>query len=236
MIFEWDLALFRAINGLAGKSEVFDSLLVFVSSSYVLKGIPVAMVWWGLWFHKTYGTEANRVKLLSTVVVALLAILVGRALAIFLPFRYRPIHDPEQEVSIPLGMIPGVLDGWSSIPSDHAVLFFALAASLFFVHRLIGLILGIHALVMVGMPRVFIGVHYPSDIVVGALVGILMVILLQNPVNTRIKQYELTKFSETQAWIFYPFMFLVTFQIASMFDSGRQLMSLALNLFFQMIS
>jgi undecaprenyl-diphosphatase len=58
-----------------------------------------------------------------------------------------------------------------SMPSGHAALFFALATAVYFYNKKLGIFLFISAF-LISISRVFVGVHWPSDILAGALVGI----------------------------------------------------------------
>lgn len=58
----------------------------------------------------------------------------------------------------------------NSFPSDHATLMFALAASFLLAGRRIGLVLLVLA-AAVGWARVWLGVHWPMDILGGAVLG-----------------------------------------------------------------
>lgn len=59
-----------------------------------------------------------------------------------------------------------------SFPSGHTTASFALAVSLsFYFPSLAVLFIGTASLV--GISRVYLGVHYPSDVIIGALIGIL---------------------------------------------------------------
>jgi undecaprenyl-diphosphatase len=64
---------------------------------------------------------------------------------------------------------PGVGD-WS-FPSNHATIAAAAAVALWVVNRTMGIIASAMALLM-AFQRVWIGVHYPHDVVVGLLVGV----------------------------------------------------------------
>jgi len=59
----------------------------------------------------------------------------------------------------------------SSFPSDHAAAGFAIALALFLIHRRLGTLTLIAAGVM-SYARVYVGLHYPSDVLVGALIGL----------------------------------------------------------------
>src|SRR6266480_5529661 len=58
-----------------------------------------------------------------------------------------------------------------SFPSDHASAAFGIAFALFFYDRLAGSIF-LAAATFIGVGRVFIGAHYPADVVAGCLVGL----------------------------------------------------------------
>ncbi|MEV6972562.1 phosphatase PAP2 family protein [Kitasatospora sp. NPDC093806] len=70
---------------------------------------------------------------------------------------------------------PGAGD-WS-FPSNHTVIAFAAAAALWFADRRIGAVAGVAAVLM-GASRVWVGVHYPHDVLVGAVVGVLAAVPL----------------------------------------------------------
>jgi undecaprenyl-diphosphatase len=59
-----------------------------------------------------------------------------------------------------------------SFPSGHAAIVFAIAMAIFYFNKKWGIVAFIVA-ILVGFSRIWIGVHYPIDILAGALVGIL---------------------------------------------------------------
>ncbi|MFF2077635.1 phosphatase PAP2 family protein [Kitasatospora sp. NPDC058162] len=77
--------------------------------------------------------------------------------------------------SIALETCPTAGD-WS-FPSNHSVIAFAAAISLWFVSRRLGLVATVFAALMAAS-RVWVGVHYPHDVAVGALVGTLVALAL----------------------------------------------------------
>jgi undecaprenyl-diphosphatase len=62
-------------------------------------------------------------------------------------------------------------------PSDHAVMAGAVAAGLFFVSRLLGWITTAAA-ILIAFSRVYIGVHYPQDVLAGLALGAVVVLLV----------------------------------------------------------
>ena len=71
-----------------------------------------------------------------------------------------------------------------SFPSDHASAAFGIAFAVFLFDRVIGSMF-LAVAVLIGVGRVFIGAHYPADILAGCLVGLaaaLVVVRLARPV------------------------------------------------------
>ena len=102
---------------------------------------------------------------LETVLVLILARgIVVEAIAYFHP-RPRPFEL--------LGFAPILTEpATNSMPSGHAALFFALAMVVFFMSRRWGVAYFICA-AAVGLGRIFAGVHWPTDILAGAAIGVL---------------------------------------------------------------
>ncbi|WP_176556284.1 phosphatase PAP2 family protein [Rubellimicrobium rubrum] len=223
-----DAAVLRELNSLVGGSWSLDQVILEVRTNPIFKGIVPMMMLWGLWFGgAAEGMARNclRAQLLATVLVACAAIAIGRALALWLPFRLRPIHTEGLALKTPQGFdAAGTLDGWSSMPSDHAVLFFALATGIFAVHRTLGSLAFLHAAMVVSLPRVVVGVHYPSDILVGALAGVTVAALLGPVFVALTLRWGLLAQERARPGLFYALMLAVTFQVASIFDSLRALL------------
>jgi undecaprenyl-diphosphatase len=89
--------------------------------------------------------------------------------------RPRPCHIPELQTLIHLPT--GNCGGAFGFVSSHAVNSFALAGFLFLLLRRrfkwIGYIVFTYA-VFVSYSRIYIGVHYPGDVIVGGLVGMMV--------------------------------------------------------------
>jgi undecaprenyl-diphosphatase len=86
--------------------------------------------------------------------------------------RARPfVTHPHAHLLISHARDPG-------FPSDHATGAFAMAMALWFYDRAIGALAFVLALI-VAFARVYVGVHYPSDVVGGALIGMAVALILQ---------------------------------------------------------
>jgi undecaprenyl-diphosphatase len=231
-LWQFDHALFAAVNGWAGTSQLLDRAVGFVVVSDLLKGILVMLAWWGMWFFTRDDQRRVRSGLIAVLICSVGAIFVGRSLAVLLPFRLRPLHDPAVDAVLPIGAAEGALGGWSSMPSDHAVLFFAMAVGMLLLNRGIGYVLLAHAVLVISLPRVFMALHYPSDIVFGALVGALIVAIVWAPVARWVARSRFFEYEERAGHLVYPVLFLVTYQAGTMFNSSRD----ALSVFAQLIS
>ena len=133
-----DSALISQVNGLSRLSMSLDLFMGFLAHNPLLKGGVLATIIWWLWSRGSAQRPFVREHIITTVLLCFPSIVLARGLAAFLPFRLRPMHEVGLGFTVPYGVDLEILDGWSSFPSDHAVLFFTLATGLFFVSRGIG--------------------------------------------------------------------------------------------------
>jgi undecaprenyl-diphosphatase len=222
-----DEHLLHLANSVQLISARFNYALAEVSSNPLTKGLPLVALFWGFWFAKSGGAYPYRAKVLAGMIVSIAAIIVGRALAVIMPFRLRPMHDPDVALIPAEHLGPNVLAGWSSMPSDHAIFFAAMCTCIVAIHRVIGVLISLYCFCVVLLPRVIFGLHWPSDILVGVVVGV-AVALLTLGVATRVVSEGkwIEKMTRHEA-IFYTVMFLLTFQMATLFESSRDFLQLA---------
>lgn len=218
-----DVKLSHDVNSLVGSLPSADLLLAIVESNQLFKGAFIMMLFWGLWFWRRGQASLTREKLLATLVAAILAVAVIRVLAAVLPSRLRPIHAPDLGFELGPGNAREMLDGFGSMPSDHAGLFFAMATGLYLANRTIGLIALAHAALIICLPRVYFGLHFVSDVVVGGLIGIAMILLLVPWLTRRLARTNTVLLSEGHPHFFYPALIFVTWQLAQLFDPLRNL-------------
>ena len=162
VLSSWDITLFRLING-QGHNYFLDWFMPFMTDLknfwYVL---PVLVVW-----------VLVREKKAGIVFL----VFIGLTLAITDPFssrllkdwlgRVRPCHVLEE-----VRLLTDCNTSYS-FPSSHAVNIFAAA---FFLSqplkKLSPLFFGIAGIV--GYSRIYIGIHYPLDVIGGAAIGLLI--------------------------------------------------------------
>lgn len=80
------------------------------------------------------------------------------------------VNEQRPFVQLPhvLLLVKHAADG--SFPSDHATFAGAVAVGLLFVHRKVGIV-AVAAAVLMAFARVYIGVHFPIDVLAGLAVG-----------------------------------------------------------------
>ena len=222
----FDLAILHALNAFARDSALLDTLIGFLSGNHLVKGgLMMALFWWA-WFREPEDSPV-RSRLISTLIACLVAIVTARILALNLPFRLRPIHNDSLAFLPPYGIDATVLDGWSSFPSDHAALFYALATGIMCASRKLGVFCLVYTTVIIALPRIYLGLHYPTDILAGALLGITLTLALQHSIALRRVAQPLQDWSTRSPGLFYALMFLLSYQIADIFNSARSFIKLA---------
>lgn len=156
-----------AVNGLHDMfQDTFWWMLTAKWSSLLL---VLALVW--ILLHQ------NRRHALFVVAMLVLTVLVAdqvsSGLIKHLVERLRPTHDPSLESMV--HVINGYRGGMYGFVSSHAANFFAISMLLSFVirHRWVTLSLFAWALLQC-YSRIYLGVHYPGDILGGIIVGILV--------------------------------------------------------------
>jgi undecaprenyl-diphosphatase len=230
MVNSFDASILHFLNGFVGRSPVFDEVVMKVTGDSFVRGGPITALFWWAWFRNSDERARGRELITAGIAASAFALFVARALALALPFRTRPISIPALHIAQPLSARSIDLVHWSSFPSDHAVLYFALATTMFLVSRKVGIQAYCHALFIVCLPRVYIGLHYPSDVLVGALLGIGIVsICLKTGLATFLARWPMLLLKESPS-AFYASFYLFTLSFATNFDFIRWIGTFVLHL------
>ncbi|KOP70882.1 bacitracin ABC transporter permease [Bacillus sp. FJAT-21351] len=80
-------------------------------------------------------------------------------------------NQPFAELSNVNKLIEKAVD--NSFPSDHTILFFAFCMT-FFMYQKRWRYIWIMLALVVGISRIWVGVHYPADVIVGAIISIFL--------------------------------------------------------------
>jgi membrane-associated phospholipid phosphatase len=164
-----DTEILLTLNSLVGKDALLDKLLVALFTNALIRGFPIFFCLIALWF------SVDCIKRRSRILVGLLATCITTVLSVWLQYHLTPHIRPLIDPALHLNIIdPKWLTNWDrqgSFPSDTATLFFSLVAIIFLENRLVGCLCFLWALPTIGVIRVIVGWHYPSDIIGGLVLG-----------------------------------------------------------------
>jgi undecaprenyl-diphosphatase len=217
----FDTSILNSLINTSQKLPSLNSFMVAIVDNALLKGGVVVSMLWYLWFRKSDKITLTRERVIISIISCIIAIFVGRLLARVLPFRLRPLVDPAFAQFYHNKSMADSFDMASSFPSDHAVMFFALATGIFLISKRLGVFSFLYVFFVICFPRMYLGLHYPTDILAGAVVGIITSLVLASsklwhPLTERVLQI-----SNKYTGLFYVFFFLFSFEISTLFDSLR---------------
>jgi undecaprenyl-diphosphatase len=166
-LYEFDAAVTHAINGLAERSAAVDFLMIWISAI----GVPLLLLAVaGQWWRRT-DRPHTRHALVAAGLSFLLGLAFNRLILLFV-HRMRPYDGGVTHLLIARSADP-------SFPSDHATATFAIAAA-FLLHSMRRAGLGfLAAAALVTVSRVYIGTHYASDVLGGALTGAFAAVIVR---------------------------------------------------------
>jgi undecaprenyl-diphosphatase len=173
-----DYYLFQLINNLAGHWGWLDALGVFLAAN--LQYFLVAFLLIFLFLGKV---KAERIKNYWMVGLAFLAAAISRL--VFCEIIKLLVNRPRPfETHQVIQLLP--YNTGHSFPSGHASFFFAIAMVAYLFSRLypesfdriqdklrrgVGWVFFVGAF-LISLARIFVGIHYPSDILAGAIIGV----------------------------------------------------------------
>jgi undecaprenyl-diphosphatase len=164
-----DEQVFLWLNGLVGRFEPLDRAAGWVVSDYLVP-VSLALALIGMWFVGRDQLTRQRHQIgvfaaLTSMGLSSLAVFIVNAVY----FRDRPFvdHDVAMLFYQPTD---------SSFPSNAVAATFGISAAVWGVNRRLGTVLLVGSAIH-GVSRVYAGVHYPLDILAGAMIGIAVAFL-----------------------------------------------------------
>jgi undecaprenyl-diphosphatase len=162
---QWERTLFFFLNG--SESVFWDHF--FWLYSYKWTWIPLYLCFLFVFIYKKNWKEIVLIILSLTLLIVLCDQISS---GFFKPFfhRFRPTHHPDFQDQVDI--VLGYRGGKYGFISSHAAnsFGFAVFTALIFRNRLFTVLILLFAFLN-GYSRIYLGVHFISDVVVGALVG-----------------------------------------------------------------
>ncbi|MCU6603348.1 undecaprenyl-diphosphatase [Peribacillus frigoritolerans] len=161
---EMNSNLFRMINNLGKQYTDLNPFFVFIAE-YMIFFLVLAV----LMFLFSRNNK-NRIMVfcafIALVISEILAKIAGQFHSNYQPFAELPNVNKLVEKAVN-----------NSFPSDHTIIFFSFCITFWLFKRGWGFLWGILA-VLVGISRIWVGVHYPADVFVGAIISIVSAMIV----------------------------------------------------------
>src|SRR6185437_16084007 len=191
--------------------------------------------WW-FWFAASGPRQdAARRQVVATLIGVFVTLVLARAIAAAVPMRLRPMYMPDIGYHAPSLEMDMNLENWNAFPSDTAAFFVGLGFGIWRLSRGLGAVAMAYIAVWICLPRVYLGIHYPSDIVAGAALGIAVVWAMGHLMAPgrwlgRIVMAPVLALESRRPAVFYVSAFLVSYEMAVLFDDIRDLLRSALHM------
>jgi len=225
----FDSSVLLWFNHLACRYPGLDSAVQVLADCDLLKGEAFMLVFCWFWFVSGNRRQKNREIILATFAGVILGNVVNLILIACLPFRIRPAFDPNLAFR-PAPAASLGLRTWSAFPSDQAMLFAALATGLFFISPEIGTAAYIYAIVFIDIPRIFLGLHHPTDVLAGAVLGTGVVCAINFSGLRRAIASRGLEFLRNHVGAFYMAAFFLSVQIVTTFSEPRRFLAVLVRL------
>lgn len=242
--------LYHALNGLAGQSFVFDGLLGLGLSSNLVKAAVIGACFMLAWLSGDDAsiTAARRKILLITLVSSVMVLATTKTVSklVFLPRPYvlseRSFHlndrqlveTPRVEFRVPFdddteksyrqlkqGEI--ISNDLESFPSDHAGFFFCIALGIFLAYRTVGTIALLWTIFVPLAAKAIFGQHSPLDLVVGAGIGAVILLLMQSIAGRWAGRVfdPVVKWTMNNSALSAALLFMILFEVTNTLDDIR---------------
>jgi len=174
-MFSLDENIFNFIHQLVGKGRLLDLSAIFFADyfGYILILIALVMI---------FSAKNFKDRIYNLAFVSLILLLsngVFTQTIRFFYFRNRPFVD--------LDFVPLISKSASeaAFPSGHASFFFALAFAIFYLGKKRWSLAFLLVSLLIGIARVYVGVHWPLDIVSGIIVAFISAFIVKSLLEPR---------------------------------------------------
>lgn len=169
--------IFFFFNNLTQHSDFFDAFIIFIADTFPYVVVILAGLFF-LFHHEVFRAESP-LKVFLEKKKEILVVFLGSFLAYFLAAILKILfHTARPFLALP-NTNPLFLESGYAFPSGHSTFFMALAFSIFFLHKKVGYVFMLFAL-LIGLARIVAGVHFPIDILGGFILGFLVAYFVKN--------------------------------------------------------
>ena len=155
----FDSVVFKFLNGIAGKYFLVDGVYIFFSEYLIY----ILTLVFGIYLFKVKDWR-ERVQLFSlgTLGVILSRVIITPVIRFF-------FYNPRPFVELDITTLINHADT-GSLPSGHVAFIVPLMLTLWQINKRLGL-WGLIGALLIGISRIGVGAHWPTDILLGFLVG-----------------------------------------------------------------
>ena len=163
----FDEEIFRAIYSVVHRSAILDGVIIFSAKYlvwFIVAGALVKLFQKSNW-GEHFSAWQNRFQ---TLALGLIAVILSRGIIANILHSF--VESPRPFVALGIEPLFNHL-AVNSLPSGHIALLMPIVLTLFLLSRRAGR-WGMLLTLIVGLSRVASGIHWPSDIVTGILIGL----------------------------------------------------------------
>jgi undecaprenyl-diphosphatase len=207
----------RLLAALAENHRFATEVAKTVTENPTLHGVIIVGLVWYCWFKQE---ARGRAMIAAGASGAILAGIVSRFLQRHFATYPRPNYDPALQGGS-LGEI--ITSAANTFPSERATLFAGLAIVVFLVRPRLGL-LAIGYTLMVDATRIYLGLHYPADLMGSVAIAALFVWISQVPWGIVLGR-ALLAWERRSPALFYTAAFFISYEMATAFADLRAIVT-----------
>jgi membrane-associated phospholipid phosphatase len=222
-----NLAVIAWLGQFTMSSAHFNQIVHYISGANLFKGYPIMAAMWFFWSRDSDPKSNTRRIIVGTIAACVVAVLVARIINNVGPFQPRPIANN----ALPLLTFVGLPDPasqalyiWNSFPSDHAAMYFSLAAGIFLISKRFGAFVYLYVFLFIALPRMYLGLHYATDIIAGGILGIGCTLLLNSKAGASLYERPYRHLLNRYPAAFQTALFLVCIELSMTFEDVRKLL------------